>query len=174
MRFRSSPSATSNTLKPDGLFETGLPPDLHWDASLGQPELRPGKGHKRGLCLHLFFPEAGIGLRELAPRHNPQRHRAHRASPPAVNMTMNAKAKRPVEAIEGLGGEYRQWPGSTIDPSTLYELEERELLEAYSRDEMTDAIVYRLTEIGRLWLKGCHRIDPTEAVGADQRGVSDG
>jgi hypothetical protein len=47
------------------LFETGLPPDLHWDASLGQPGPRPGKGHKRGLCLRLFFPEAGIGLREL-------------------------------------------------------------------------------------------------------------
>jgi hypothetical protein len=47
------------------LFETGLPPDIHWDVSLGQPGPRPGKGHKRGLCLRLFFPEAGIGLREL-------------------------------------------------------------------------------------------------------------
>jgi hypothetical protein len=46
-------------------FETGLPPDLHWDASLGQPGPRAGKGHKRGLGLRLFFPEAGIGLREL-------------------------------------------------------------------------------------------------------------
>jgi hypothetical protein len=47
------------------LFETSLPPDIQWDAALGQPGPRPGKGHKRGLCLRLFFPEAGIGLREL-------------------------------------------------------------------------------------------------------------
>jgi hypothetical protein len=47
------------------LFETGLPPDLHFDAALGQPGPRPGKGRKRGLCLRLFFPEADIGLREL-------------------------------------------------------------------------------------------------------------
>jgi hypothetical protein len=47
------------------LFETGLPPGLYWDASQGQPGPRPGKGHKRGLCLRMFFPEAGIGLREL-------------------------------------------------------------------------------------------------------------
>jgi hypothetical protein len=47
------------------LFETGLPPDLQWDTALGQPGPRPGKGHKRGLCLRLFFPETGIGLREL-------------------------------------------------------------------------------------------------------------
>ena len=47
------------------LFETGMPPDFQWDAALGQPGPRPGKGHKRGLCLRLYFPEAGIGLREL-------------------------------------------------------------------------------------------------------------
>jgi hypothetical protein len=47
------------------LFEAGLPPDFRWDVVLGQKGRSPGKGYKRGLCLHLFFPEAGIGLREL-------------------------------------------------------------------------------------------------------------
>jgi hypothetical protein len=47
------------------LFETGLPPDIHWDVALGQAGPRPGKGHRRGLYLRLFFPEAGVGLREL-------------------------------------------------------------------------------------------------------------
>ena len=47
------------------LFETGLPPDLHWDAKLGEPGPKPGKGHKRGLSLRMFFPEPDIGLREL-------------------------------------------------------------------------------------------------------------
>lgn len=46
-------------------FESSMPPDLKWDAVLGQKGPRPGKGHKRGLCLRLFFPEPGVGLREL-------------------------------------------------------------------------------------------------------------
>jgi hypothetical protein len=47
------------------LFERGLPPDLRWDEELGKAAPRPGKGHKRGLCLRLYFPDGGIGLREL-------------------------------------------------------------------------------------------------------------
>ena len=46
------------------LFETGMPPDLHWDATPGEPGPKPGQGHRRGLCVRIFFPD-GRGVREL-------------------------------------------------------------------------------------------------------------
>jgi hypothetical protein len=52
------------------LFETGMPPDIYWDERLGQPGQRPGRGHKRGLGVRLFFPEAGMGLRELTTNNS--------------------------------------------------------------------------------------------------------
>jgi hypothetical protein len=38
------------------LFETGLPPNLHWDASLGQPGPRPAKVISAGCACGCFFP----------------------------------------------------------------------------------------------------------------------
>ncbi len=46
------------------LIEAGYPPDHHWDAVLGKPGPKPGKGYKRSLCLRLFFLDPDIGLRE--------------------------------------------------------------------------------------------------------------
>lgn len=37
------------------LIEAGYPPDHHWDAVLGKPGPKPGKGYKRSLCLRLFL-----------------------------------------------------------------------------------------------------------------------
>jgi len=57
------------------LFESNMPPDLHWDTSLGQAGPRPGKGHKRGLCLRLFFSR---GRHRLAQVDHQQRRAVHR------------------------------------------------------------------------------------------------
>jgi hypothetical protein len=72
-----------------------------------------------------------------------------------IPVTLSDAEKRCLETIEQLGS-YTPWPGSTVDPEALEALEESEFLTAHRRD---GALVYSLTETGRLWLKGCNRVD---------------